>query len=224
MLNERKVNPSFLLLPPPLFHRIKETDAAKLKEEYRRLVEGLKEANIARETDVYLSNPVLPDEILQGRPPAVGSPKHQTRFSILIYIFLFVPPSARGSARDHSNSRALCWLSEEVSGVSEIPSEGPTCGPGEHAPVPQRHLRQGLHRPEASQVSSASAALQPQVSFQWFSFTQTDPSHWLLMACPPVCLFFSPPLSQVLCGAAAVVTPNAGDRRPRRLLSCYSHR
>ncbi|CAG12711.1 unnamed protein product, partial [Tetraodon nigroviridis] len=47
-------------------HKIKETDAAKLKEEYRRLVEGLKEANIARETDVYLSNPVLPDEILQG--------------------------------------------------------------------------------------------------------------------------------------------------------------
>lgn len=46
---------------------IKETDAAKLKEEYRRLVEGLKEANIARETDVYLANPVLPDEILQGR-------------------------------------------------------------------------------------------------------------------------------------------------------------
>lgn len=46
--------------------RIKETDAAKLKEEYRRLVEGLKEANVARETDVYLANPVLPDEILQG--------------------------------------------------------------------------------------------------------------------------------------------------------------
>lgn len=46
--------------------RIKETDAAKLKQEYRRLVEGLKEANVARETDVYLANPVLPDEILRG--------------------------------------------------------------------------------------------------------------------------------------------------------------
>lgn len=52
--------------PPSLSDRIKETDAFKLKEEYRRLVEGLKEANVARETDVYLSNPVLPDEILQG--------------------------------------------------------------------------------------------------------------------------------------------------------------
>ncbi|GAA6109576.1 general transcription and DNA repair factor IIH helicase subunit XPD [Tachysurus ichikawai] len=49
--------------------RIKETDAAKLQEEYRRLVEGLKEANVARETDVYLSNPVLPDVILQEAVP-----------------------------------------------------------------------------------------------------------------------------------------------------------
>uniref|UniRef100_A0A3P8TKB9 General transcription and DNA repair factor IIH helicase subunit XPD n=1 Tax=Amphiprion percula TaxID=161767 RepID=A0A3P8TKB9_AMPPE len=49
--------------------KIKETDAAKLREEYRRLVEGLKEANVARETDVYLSNPVLPDEILKEAVP-----------------------------------------------------------------------------------------------------------------------------------------------------------
>ncbi|XP_042296844.1 general transcription and DNA repair factor IIH helicase subunit XPD isoform X2 [Sceloporus undulatus] len=48
---------------------IKETDAQKLKEEYRRLVEGLREANVARETDVYLANPVLPDEILQEAVP-----------------------------------------------------------------------------------------------------------------------------------------------------------
>ncbi|XP_048355261.1 general transcription and DNA repair factor IIH helicase subunit XPD isoform X1 [Sphaerodactylus townsendi] len=49
--------------------KIKDTDAQKLKEEYRRLVEGLQEANIARETDVYLANPVLPDEILQEAVP-----------------------------------------------------------------------------------------------------------------------------------------------------------
>lgn len=53
---------------PLLLHddRIKDTDAAKLTQEYRRLVEGLKEANVARETDVYLANPVLPDEVLRG--------------------------------------------------------------------------------------------------------------------------------------------------------------
>lgn len=64
-----------------MFVRIKETDAAKLKEEYRRLVEGLKEANIARETDVYLSNPVLPDEILRGMSLAIV--RHQSCLSIL---------------------------------------------------------------------------------------------------------------------------------------------
>ena len=49
-----------------LFFRMKEDDAKKLKEEYQRLVEGLRDASIARETDVVLSNPVLPDEVLKG--------------------------------------------------------------------------------------------------------------------------------------------------------------
>ncbi|KAK2161713.1 hypothetical protein LSH36_111g05059 [Paralvinella palmiformis] len=49
--------------------KIKETDAQKLKNEYHHLVEGLRDANIARETDVVLSNPVLPDEILQEAVP-----------------------------------------------------------------------------------------------------------------------------------------------------------
>lgn len=45
---------------------MKEVDAQKLREEYNRLVEGLRDASIARETDVMLSNPVLPDQILKG--------------------------------------------------------------------------------------------------------------------------------------------------------------
>ncbi|KAF1588469.1 UNVERIFIED_CONTAM: General transcription and DNA repair factor IIH helicase subunit XPD, partial [Eudyptes pachyrhynchus] len=49
--------------------KIKETDARRLAEEYRRLVEGLREAGTARETDLYLANPVLPDEILQEAVP-----------------------------------------------------------------------------------------------------------------------------------------------------------
>lgn len=46
---------------------MKEADSAKLREEYARLVEGLRDAQSARETDVVLANPVLPDEILQGK-------------------------------------------------------------------------------------------------------------------------------------------------------------
>ncbi|KAK2161832.1 hypothetical protein NP493_1557g00011 [Ridgeia piscesae] len=49
--------------------KIKEADAQKLKNEYVRLVEGLRDANIARETDVILSNPVLPSEVLQEAVP-----------------------------------------------------------------------------------------------------------------------------------------------------------
>uniref|UniRef100_G1TQS0 DNA 5'-3' helicase n=1 Tax=Oryctolagus cuniculus TaxID=9986 RepID=G1TQS0_RABIT len=49
--------------------RIKETDEQRLRDEYRRLVEGLREASVARETDAHLANPVLPDEVLQEAVP-----------------------------------------------------------------------------------------------------------------------------------------------------------
>jgi len=48
---------------------VKEQDTKKLKDEYYRLVEGLKEASIARETDLVMANPILPDEILQEAVP-----------------------------------------------------------------------------------------------------------------------------------------------------------
>ncbi|XP_037227775.1 general transcription and DNA repair factor IIH helicase subunit XPD isoform X2 [Falco rusticolus] len=49
--------------------KVKETDAQRLADEYRRLVEGLREASAARHTDLYLANPVLPDEVLQEAVP-----------------------------------------------------------------------------------------------------------------------------------------------------------
>lgn len=45
---------------------MREDDHKKLQEEYQRLVEGLRDASVARETDVILANPVLPDAILTG--------------------------------------------------------------------------------------------------------------------------------------------------------------
>ncbi|XP_015121739.1 general transcription and DNA repair factor IIH helicase subunit XPD isoform X2 [Diachasma alloeum] len=44
---------------------MKNEDANKLKEEYQRLVEGLKDVQFARETDVILANPILPNEVLE---------------------------------------------------------------------------------------------------------------------------------------------------------------
>lgn len=46
--------------------RMREVDVNKLKEEYNRLVEGLKDAQLQRETDVILANPILPNEVLEG--------------------------------------------------------------------------------------------------------------------------------------------------------------
>lgn len=48
---------------------IRQCDEVKLKTEYERLVKGLKEASTARETDMILSNPVLPTEVLQEAVP-----------------------------------------------------------------------------------------------------------------------------------------------------------
>lgn len=45
---------------------MREDDVNKLQEEYNHLVEGLREAQIARETDVILANPVLSNEVLEG--------------------------------------------------------------------------------------------------------------------------------------------------------------
>ena len=46
---------------------MKENDSKRLRREYDRLVERLRDANIARETDMQLVNPVLPSEILEGK-------------------------------------------------------------------------------------------------------------------------------------------------------------
>ena len=51
------------------YDSIKERDAGKLREEYNKLVQGLRDINAARETDMVLSNPVLPNEVLEEAVP-----------------------------------------------------------------------------------------------------------------------------------------------------------
>ncbi|XP_018324460.1 general transcription and DNA repair factor IIH helicase subunit XPD isoform X1 [Agrilus planipennis] len=48
---------------------MREDDVKRLQEEYQRLVDGLRDASVARETDVILANPILPDEILSDVVP-----------------------------------------------------------------------------------------------------------------------------------------------------------
>ncbi|KAF2670816.1 DNA repair helicase rad15 [Microthyrium microscopicum] len=49
--------------------RLKETDAQKLQDEYDKLVEGLRGADEARDEDAFMSNPTLPDDLLQEAVP-----------------------------------------------------------------------------------------------------------------------------------------------------------
>ncbi|XP_014666749.1 PREDICTED: TFIIH basal transcription factor complex helicase XPD subunit-like [Priapulus caudatus] len=61
--------------------KIKETDINRLKEEYGRLVDGLKNAKVAKETDIQLSNPVVPDEILEEAiPGSIRNAEHFVAF------------------------------------------------------------------------------------------------------------------------------------------------
>lgn len=62
---------------------MREDDAKRLTDEYQRLVQGLKDASVARETDLVLSNPVLPDEILQGYYSCYC-------FNLYLYLYFFM--------------------------------------------------------------------------------------------------------------------------------------
>ncbi|NXG52470.1 ERCC2 helicase, partial [Psilopogon haemacephalus] len=61
--------------------KIKETDAQRLTEEYQRLVEGLRDAGVARDSDLFLANPVLPDQILhEAVPGSIRTAEHFVGF------------------------------------------------------------------------------------------------------------------------------------------------
>ncbi|KAL3475906.1 hypothetical protein BJX99DRAFT_228832 [Aspergillus californicus] len=48
---------------------VKSSDADKLNNEYMKLVEGLREAEQAREEDQFISNPILPEDLLKEAVP-----------------------------------------------------------------------------------------------------------------------------------------------------------
>ncbi|CAH8490241.1 unnamed protein product [Schistosoma turkestanicum] len=64
----------------------KTNNSERLKEEYQRLVEGLRQAKLSKETDLVLANPVLPDDILQESVP--GSLRSADSFLSFLRRFL----------------------------------------------------------------------------------------------------------------------------------------
>ncbi len=66
--------------------KIKDVDEKRLQAEYERLVEGLRDAQIARETDLVLTNPILPKDILDEAVP--GSIRKAEHFLLFMKRFL----------------------------------------------------------------------------------------------------------------------------------------
>nr|KAG5712902.1 hypothetical protein BaRGS_007499 [Batillaria attramentaria] len=66
--------------------RLKNVDTEKLKQEYQKMVQGLRDESVARETDVVLANPVLPDEILQEAVP--GNIRNAEHFLLFMKRFV----------------------------------------------------------------------------------------------------------------------------------------
>jgi DNA excision repair protein ERCC-2 len=66
--------------------RLKQTDEEKLREEYRKMVEGLRDASAARENDLVMSSPILPQDILDEAVP--GNIRMANHFVIFIKRFV----------------------------------------------------------------------------------------------------------------------------------------
>lgn len=62
-------------------NEMKETDREQLENEYQKLVEGLRDADEARQEDTFMSNPVLPDDLLKEAVPGnIRRAEHFTAF------------------------------------------------------------------------------------------------------------------------------------------------
>ncbi|KAI1388407.1 uncharacterized protein F4822DRAFT_245575 [Hypoxylon trugodes] len=62
-------------------NEMKETDREQLENEYQKLVEGLRDAEEARQEDAFMSNPVLPDDLLKEAVPGnIRRAEHFTSF------------------------------------------------------------------------------------------------------------------------------------------------
>ncbi|CAG8501032.1 4627_t:CDS:10 [Ambispora gerdemannii] len=62
-------------------HQIKQTDARKLQAEYKKLVDGLKDARQNRDEDMFMTNPVLPEDLLnEAVPGAIRRAEHFVAF------------------------------------------------------------------------------------------------------------------------------------------------
>lgn len=75
--------------------KVKQSDAQRLQDEYRRLLDGLRHCAAARDADQYLGSPVLPDHVLhEAVPGSIRTAEHFVSF--LRRLLCFVGSRLRG--------------------------------------------------------------------------------------------------------------------------------
>jgi Rad3-related DNA helicase len=87
---------------------MKDTDAEKLQNEYAKLVEGLRDADQAREEDAFMSN-----------PGAINLDISSYDLSLTPICSFTRRPPQRSCTREHKKSRTFCGFFKEVCGVSK---------------------------------------------------------------------------------------------------------
>ncbi|TGO32665.1 hypothetical protein BHYA_0298g00130 [Botrytis hyacinthi] len=65
---------------------LRDSDSEKLKDEYAKLVEGLRDADEARAEDAFMSNPALPDDLLKEAVP--GNIRRAEHFVVFLKRFI----------------------------------------------------------------------------------------------------------------------------------------
>jgi DNA excision repair protein ERCC-2 len=79
---------------------LKETDAEKLQDEYNKLVEGLREADEARQEDAFMTNPALPEDLLKEAVP--GNIRRAEHFIAFLKRFIEYLKARHSSDQHHT--------------------------------------------------------------------------------------------------------------------------
>ncbi|GJP52874.1 hypothetical protein CLOM_g11960 [Closterium sp. NIES-68] len=87
--------------------RFKATDAERLREEYRRLVDGLAQRGNLPASDAWLANPALPSDILQEAVP--GNIRRAEHFLAFLRRFLAYLQTRLNTTRVESEGRWPSW-------------------------------------------------------------------------------------------------------------------
>lgn len=123
---------------------MKTTDAQKLQDEYAKLVEGLREADEARQEDSFMANPALPDDLLTEAVP--GNIRRAEHFISFLKRFI-----------EYLKVGFLSFKASILTNERVDENESPHGCCRNPIGIPRQSQREHLHRAEASKVLCRTA-------------------------------------------------------------------